>query len=178
VKLHLGCGPRCIPGFVHVDLGHYPHVDHVQDVRNLAIFADGSAELIYASHVLEYFDWQEALEVLKEWRRVLQTGGLLRLAVPDWSALLWVYRRTHCLAGIEGPLYGRMEVEGQVLYHRSVYDYATLSTLLRLSGYRRIRRWVWRDTEHAGVDDCSQSYYPHMAKDDGVLLSLNLEAEK
>ncbi|GAG94071.1 unnamed protein product, partial [marine sediment metagenome] len=33
-------------------------------------------------------------------------------------------------------------------------------------------------TIHKGYDDCSQSYIPHMDKEHGLLISLNVEAEK
>mgnify|MGYP001300099194 CR=1 FL=1 len=46
LKIHLGCGKRHIAGFVHVDQSTFPHVDHVQDIRQLKNFADGSASLL------------------------------------------------------------------------------------------------------------------------------------
>ena len=54
MKLHLGCGPRYIQGFVHIDAQSAPHVDIVGAVEHLAM-DDGSVSLIYASHVLEHF---------------------------------------------------------------------------------------------------------------------------
>ena len=112
MKLHLGCGKRYIPGFVHVDLVDLNHIDYRHAVDNLPMFQDDSVELIYASHVFEYFDRQEAaLRVLTEWRRVLRTGGILRLAVPDFPALMKVYELSGDLNKILGPLYGRWIVE-------------------------------------------------------------------
>jgi len=46
VKLHLGCGKRYIPGFVHVDLADFPHIDYRSDVRSLPMLKDESADLI------------------------------------------------------------------------------------------------------------------------------------
>jgi ubiquinone/menaquinone biosynthesis C-methylase UbiE len=178
LKLHLGCGGRFIPGFVHVDLVAGEHVDYVQDVRLLPMFEDNSAELIYASHVLEYFDWFEVIDVLREWRRVLEPDGTLRLAVPDFDALMRVRRKTGSLALLWGSLYGRIETNQSFTYHECLYDFPTLTTTLRLAGFKNIHRWDWRKTEHADVDDCSQAYYPHMDKEHGLLLSLNVEAMK
>lgn len=177
VKLHLGCGKVYIPGFIHVDVSPADHVDIVHDIRELP-WDDGTVDLIYACHVIEYFDWFEVIDVLREWRRVLRIGGRLRLAVPDFSALACMYHATDDLALLWGSIYGRMEVAGSVIYHRCVYDFPTLSTTLRLAGYRNIHHWDWTSTEHTNVDDCSQSYYPHMDKDNGLLLSLNVEAVK
>lgn len=36
----------------------------------------------------------------------------------------------------------------------------------------------WRETEHSDVDDFSQAYLPHMDKENGILMSLNIEAIK
>ena len=178
MRLHLGCGKRNIPGFVNVDLADFPHVHHRRDVADLAVFADDSADLIYASHVLEYFDREVGLEVLKEWRRVLKVGGILRLAVPDFRGLLEVYGRTARLADILGPLYGRMKGPSGYIYHKTTYDFESLQALLKDAGLKDVRRYEWRDTEHAQYDDHSQAYFPHMEKASGILVSLNVEATK
>jgi hypothetical protein len=41
-----------------------------------------------------------------------------------------------------------------------------------------VSKYDWRDTEHSELDDFSQSYLPHMDKDNGKLMSLNIEAVK
>ena len=55
MKLHLGCGWRNFgPDWVHIDGGDYEHLDY-NDITKLP-FDDGTVDLIYTSHVLEYFD--------------------------------------------------------------------------------------------------------------------------
>jgi len=147
------------------------------------MFEDGSAELIYASHVFEYFDREEAVTVLGEWRRVLQPGGTLRLAVPDFPSLVKVYERSGELDRILGPLYGRMPVdtgaeEPHVIYHKTVYDFDSLKTLLENNGFTNVQPYDWRETIHRDHDDHSQAYYPHMDKENGLLTSLNVEATR
>lgn len=182
IKLHLGCGKRYIPGFVHVDLDDYPHIDLRHGIERLPSIADDSVRLIYCCHALEYFDRTEAQAVLGEWRRVLIPGGILRLAVPDFAALVTVYQQGGTLDRVLGPLYGRMEIAGRrftrTIYHRTVYDFAALAALLESAGFVAIRRYDWRQTEHRDVDDFSQAYVPHMDKENGLLISLNVEAEK
>lgn len=181
LKIHLGCGECHIDDcdWCHVDIQPFDHVDVVADVRDLNMFEDGTAEIIYASHVLQYIDLSEVLSTLKEWRRVLQPGGTLRLAVPNLYDLWQVYEETGSVAMIIGPLYGRMEqLDGSVIYHKMGYDYPSLSILLRQAGFRAIRFWDWEETEHSDLDDGSQAYYPHMDKEYGRLISLNVEATK
>ena len=182
IKLHLGCGKRHIPGWIHIDLADYPHIDFKQRVDDLSNFEDNTVDLIYASHVLEYFDRFEARKVLLEWRRVLKPGGILRLAVPDFEALVWVYLKYKDLNLIHGPLYGRWEIPGSkepvIIYHKTCYDFASLQKILLDAGYTNIHRYDWRQTEHKDYDDYSQAYIPHMDKERGKLISLNVEATK
>lgn len=179
---HLGCGKRRLEGYIHVDLADYPHIDHRHDIRTLPMFEDDSLDGIYASHVLEYFDRVEVADVLREWRRTLRPGGFLRLAVPDFEALCEVYRETGRLDLVLGPLYGRWSpTPGVVIHHRTAYDFDSLACILLENGFNTPRRWDWRavfNGVHAGYDDYSQAYYPHMDKDNGRLTSLNVEAEK
>lgn len=179
-KLHLGGDKRFIPGFVHIDLADFPHIDYRHDIRSLPMIADASAELIYACHVLEYFDWVEVRDVLKEWKRVLAPGGVLRLAVPDFEALAAVYTRDGDLSKIVGPLYGRWPIPGssQTIYHHTVYDFKSMKASLESAGFTNVHRYDWRETIHKDYDDYSQAYIPHLDKEHGVLISLNVEATK
>ena len=112
----------------------------------------------------------------------MKKNGTLRLAVPDFDALLQVYARTGKIKSILGPLYGRMKIEtkkGQKsLYHKTVYTFDSLKELLEANGFVNIRRYKWEDTIHKDYDDHSQAYYPSMDKDNGLLISLNIEATK
>lgn len=178
MKLHLGCGPRHIPGFVHVDLLSAPHVDIVGPVEKLPI-SDASATLVYASHVLEHFGRFEYKAVLEEWFRVLAPGGVLRLAVPDFAACAALYYEsglTDRLSGLVGLLVGGQRDSND--FHKMIFDEASLRLDLLAAGFSEVRRWDWRSTEHAGVDDYSQAFIPHLEKASGRLMSLNLEAVK
>lgn len=177
-KLHLGCGKRFIPGFCHIDLAKLDHIDFYHDIRTLPMFEDNSVEEIYACHVLEYFDRIEVLDVLREWSRVLEPGGILRVAVPDFEALEYVYLM-YGLERILGPLYGRWEVgDGLVIYHKTVYNIEDLTAVLESCGFVDVHRYEWRETIHKDYDDYSQAYIPHMDKEHGLLISLNVECRK
>jgi predicted SAM-dependent methyltransferase len=182
VMLHLGCWKRDIPGFVNIDLCDMPHIDYKSNINDLSMFGDKSVDLIYSSHNFEYFDRQEGVKVLAEWGRVLKPGATLRLAVPDFDKLLEVYKKTGELKKILGPLFGRMEIDTpqghEVLYHKTTYTFDDLSKLLTENGFKNVRRYDWRDTVHKDYDDHSQAYFPHMDKEKGLLISLNVEAEK
>ena len=64
------------------------------------------------------------------------------------------------------------------LYHKTVYTFASLQALLEANGFGDIRRYDWQQTIHKDHDDHSQAYFPHMDKENGILVSLNVEATK
>ena len=178
MKLHLGCGSRNIPGFVHVDAQPASHVDIVGPVERLPL-DDNSVSLIYASHILEHFGRHAYKAVLKEWFRVLKPGGILRLAVPDFAACAAIYYENGLadgLSGLVGLIIGGQRNEHD--FHKMIFDEDFLRRELFDIGFQEVRRWDWRMTEHTEVDDYSQAYIPHLNKEEGRLMSLNLEAVK
>ena len=180
IKLHLGCGVRNFGSdWIHIDGGDFPHLDY-HNITDLNQFENESVDLIYCCHCFEYFNRDEAVIVLKEWRRVLKFGGILRLAVPDFESLVKLYYDTKeiPLEGLIGPLFGKWDMNGETIYHRTTYDFNSLSNLLINCGFSDVKRYDWRETEHAMFDDHSQAYIPHMQKETGTLISLNIEATK
>jgi predicted SAM-dependent methyltransferase len=178
MKLHLGCGKRDFgPEWFHVDGNEYPHIRH-HDLTRLPC-GDGAAAMIYSSHVIEYFDREEVEPLLREWGRALAPGGAMYLAVPDFEAMAGLYAQgKYPLRNFLGPLYGKLRLKEGWTYHKTVYDFASLSELLSSLGFRNIARYDWRDTEFARFDDHSQAYLPHMDKERGTLISLNVRCEK
>ena len=180
-KLHLGCGKRYLKGFIHVDIAEYDHIDHNTKIDNLDMFESNFADLIYASHCIEYFDRDEVKDVLLEWKRVLKPGGTLRVAVPDFSSLLKIYSKTNDISKVLGPLYGKWDIgEKKFIYHKTVYDIDSLTAELKNVGFLSVKKWDWRIIfkNYDNFDDHSQAYFPHMDKKNGIPVSLNLECIK
>ena len=174
----MGCGWRNFgENWIHIDGGDYEHLDH-GDIFNLP-YEDNVVDLIYASHVLQYFDAEEVKVLLKEWKRVLKNNGVLRIAVPDFNTMSRLYSSGEIeLTSILGPLYGKMLMGNKKIYHKTAYDFKNLESALIKIGFYDIMRYDWRDTEHGCYDDHSQAYLPHMDKQNGTLISLNVECRK
>lgn len=179
IMIHAGCGARDFGSdWIHIDRADFPHIKY-KDVTNLSQFKDNSVDLVYASHLICYFDREEIKDVLKEWHRVLKPGGTLRLATPDFDQMIRVYNMFQCeLEDILGPLYGKWSINGESFYHKTTYGYDSLREVLLSQGFADVKCYDWRKTEHSHIDDHSQAYLPHMDKEYGTLISLNVEATK
>ena len=179
MKINMGCGWRNFgTDWVHIDSGDYDHLDY-ESIVDLKQFKDNTVDLIYASHVVEYFDRQQIPSVLQEWRRILKPNGKLRVAVPNFKEISRLYTtENYSLDNFVGLLYGRMPMGAETIYHKTVYDFPSLKKVLEKSGFKDIESYDWRQTSHSEFDDHSQAYLPHMNKENGTLMSLNVECKK
>ena len=179
MKISLGCGNRNFgKEWIHIDGSKYDHISS-HDIINLP-YEYNSIDLIYASHILEYFDREEVINVLNKWKSYLKIGGVLRLAVPNFKNYSKLYNENKInLDQLLGPLYGKWKMtDKDIIYHKTTYDFDSLKNLLINTGFDDIKYWNWREVDHGIYDDYSQSYIPHMDKDNGTLMSLNIECIK
>lgn len=162
VKVNLMCGKRNFgTDWLHIDEAKFDHIQS-RDIM-LHALADNSVDLIYCSHGIAYFTHEELRLLLKAWKRVLKENGILRLATPDWNVL------REMEIPLLGPLYGRMPLNADTIYHKTVYSFDTLKWALRNAGFVNIERYDHTQTDHAQFDDHSAAYH------DGQLISLNIE---
>lgn len=177
VRLHLGCGRVILPGYINVDIQRFRGVDVVGDMRSIP-FKDGSVDFIYSCANLEHLGRNEWQAVLVHWFQKLRPGGTLRLSTADFSAVCAEYLQGRNLASLLGLIVGGQK--DRFDWHGMVFDYDYLREHLSAIGFRNVRRYDWRHTELAKlqIDDFSQAYLPHMDKDHGRLMMLNMEANK
>ena len=175
LKVNLGSGDRPLPGFVNVDaLPTARGVDVVADLSERLPFEDCSASVVYASHLLEHFPHGRSVEILREWRRILEPGGQLLVAVPDLLVIaeLLVSKPGWFMPPHNpwlGALYGGQKDEWD--FHKAGFTEPWLAYALRLAGFSNVER-VTRFDE-VGILDTSYSPYPF-----GRSISLNVRAFK
>lgn len=88
---NFGCGKTFHPAWDNFDF-----VSREREVRQIDLlsplpFADETYEMVYCSHVLEHLPRGQVEVVLAEFRRILRTGGILRIVVPDLEAMVREY---------------------------------------------------------------------------------------
>tara|TARA_B100000287_G_scaffold132704_1_gene124771 strand:- start:2044 stop:2637 length:594 start_codon:yes stop_codon:yes gene_type:complete len=178
VRFNIGCGWRDFgKDWIHIDGGDYDHLD--SDDIFIKEYESNSADLIYSSHFIEYLDREEVIPLLKRWKEVLKPNGVMRLAVPNFEVYSNLYSSgEYPLDNFLGVLYGKMPMGDETIYHKTVYDFDSLKTLLESIGMREVKKYNWEDTEHSEFDDHSQAYLPHMDKENGTSMSLNVECVK
>ena len=69
------------------------NIEYGDPIKKLPL-ADSSVEVFYSSHMIEHLDRIDAEKFLKEARRVLCSGGIIRLAVPDLKKLVEEYEKS------------------------------------------------------------------------------------
>lgn len=106
VAVNLGCGSHYRKGWLNFDL--YPASDDVRQANIIdgVPLADGTADFVYHSHVLEHLFREDAMRFLQECYRILKPGGILRIAVPDLEDAAREYLRNiaRCDAGDQSAI--------------------------------------------------------------------------
>lgn len=176
LKLHLGCGKRVLDGWYNIDAVHFPNVHLVCDVHDMSQFDDGVADEIYACHILEHINRHKVHSVLKEWIRVLKPGGILRIAVPNFEAIVEHYQEHRDLSVLMGLLYGGQDSE--LNYHYVAFDFHLMNQVLSDLGLVDVKLYDHKQFLPQGYDDFSKCYLPHMDDNSGKLMSLNIIATK
>ena len=178
MKFNIGCGWRNFgDDWIYIDGGDYDHLDS-NDIF-ITEYESNTADLIYASHFIEYLDREEVIPLLERWKEVLKPNGVMRLAVPDFEVYANLYSSgEYPLDNFLGVLYGKMPMSDKTIYHKTVYDFDSIKKLLEGVGMKEVKKYDWEKTEHSEFDDHSQAYLPHMDKENGTLMSLNVECLK
>lgn len=160
-SIHLGCNTMRLRGFVNVDARETEITDVVHDCKDLSVFPDGSARMVFSHAFFEHVYQNDRIPLLRDVRRVLIDGGIVHFCgLPDFeivaqkyfadrkrlpdshSPLMQVYAATH------GMPEGKPEWWLAQL-HKSLFDLPTLREILRLSGLDSfvIYRYAYGDEE-------------------------------
>lgn len=152
-KLHLGCGGNIIPNWINIDLDS-PNADRHCDLTHPLPFKDASVDYVFTEHFIEHITRLQAVILLKECRRVMKSGAVIRISTPDlkwlvnqyslgqideWADLGWL-PSTPCQLINEGM---------RSWSHQFLYDLDELTSILKESGFQDVRAVNRHESDHA-----------------------------
>ena len=126
------------------------------DLRYPLPFADGRFEAVYSSHTFEHLYRDQAAALTRECHRVLKSGGICRILVPDLAAAVAQYQASSSDDEAADRLLDRLlmhprsQAKGLLaMYHRIMnahqhkwmYDGHSLAFLLRAAGFSDLKMY-------------------------------------
>lgn len=139
MKLDLGAGPISPEGYKPV--GH----EHGSEIYPLP-YDDNSVDIVRCSHCLEHFPQNKAVEIVREWARVLKPGGKLRIAVPDFGKIAQGYVDGQNQPTAGWVMGGQLDTDD---FHRSIFDREQLRGLFAAAGLVLLGPW------QSEIEDCA-----------------------
>ena len=108
---------------------------------------DGCSSAVYSSHMIEHLDRSEARAFLAEVMRVLQPGGVVRIAAPDLSVLIRDYLEDRDADGFVSGIHMGLDRPSGLRgwakwtlvgprHHLWMYDGESMAALLREAGFK------------------------------------------
>lgn len=182
-KLQLGAGVNLLEGWFNTDLDPQLPAIWFLDVTRPFPVPDATFRFIFSEHQIEHLSYPEGCFMLKECLRVLQPGGVLRLATPDLAALIGLYTGEGGAAGI-GDKYIRFITDrflpGVGAYspvfvlnnafrnwgHQFLYDGATLKGAMARAGFTDIVPVAPGESAHAALQHVEK--HGHFIADESI----------
>jgi predicted SAM-dependent methyltransferase len=141
-RVNLGCGFDKRDGYLNVDLHSMHSPDLVSEVTDLRSLPSNYYEHAVAQDVLEHITRLRTRTALREWNRILQTGGTLELRVPNVVGLvqLLMQKQNRSPARQEQLLqclFGTQRYDGD--FHQSGFTDIYLKALLEEAGFKVVK---------------------------------------
>jgi len=147
MKLNIGCGDVYLPGWINIDLDS-SRADLKHDLRTPLPYEDNSISFIYNEHFIEHVTVNEAVNIMKEFHRVLKKNGVMRIATPDLDYLIfkYIFRWKH-QDWIKKYGYDWIKTKAEMLNicfrewgHQYIYNEEELKRRLQEAGFKQIYR--------------------------------------
>jgi SAM-dependent methyltransferase len=153
-RLNWGCGEHPDPGWINSDVKVAPGIDITCDIRAGLPLDDASFDYIVSIHALPELPLADQVGALRELRRVLKPGGVLRLGLPDLDKGIEAYLnndRDYFLVPDEDATTIGGKLVTQLLWYgwsRSLFTHDFTEELLRQAGFGEIFACSFRETKN------------------------------
>lgn len=156
-KLQIGSGPNTLEGWLSTDIAPASEGVIYLDATKRFPFAENTFDYVYSEHMIEHIPRNDGLFMLKECRRVLKPGGILRLSTPDLEVLLSLYFHgedplsERYIKWITDRYLGKMNVykASYVINnafrnweHQFLYDGELMEIAMQEAGFTNMRRYA------------------------------------
>lgn len=144
-RLHIGCGSVKLDGWINADLT--PRAQLIVNICRPLPFPADFLDRIHSEHVLEHVTYDCGVRFLREARRVLSPGGVIRIAMPDLDDLIEGYRcNWRRFDWVNWPQHSFIETRAQMLNiafrwwgHQYLYNREELARALAAAGFSQFR---------------------------------------
>lgn len=92
LKLQLGSGENFMEEWLNTDILPLDIRVLFLDVTHRFPFRDNTFNYIYSEHMVEHIPYEKGYSAFKECYRILKPGGIIRIATPDISFLIELFR--------------------------------------------------------------------------------------
>ncbi|MCK5605253.1 methyltransferase domain-containing protein [Candidatus Pacearchaeota archaeon] len=154
LKLHFGCGPRILKGWINIDLAYEPYEKYMQcltdkyyaeeirgdrsdffaiDITKVGLpLPDNSVDVIFHEDFLEHLNQRDQIIFLAETLRVLKPGGIHRVNTPSLVGSMQDHSDfTKGFAGVYVDEWDRW-------HHLNVLTPAMLEEMAKMVGYSKV----------------------------------------
>jgi predicted SAM-dependent methyltransferase len=177
VKVNIGCGLSGVEGWSNLDnsptitLSRLPFGRKIfktpawpRDVQRCDVtkrlpFKTASVRYIYSSHTFEHFTYACSLRLAQECHRVLESGGVLRVVVPDLERIVRWYladngaMASHKLLQRLSLSHGIRDLVHPGANHAQMFDERSLCHLLREAGFSDPRVAAFAESKIPDIND-------------------------
>jgi predicted SAM-dependent methyltransferase len=154
LKLHVGCGPRVLKGWINIDLAYEPYEEYLKyytdqyyaldmrggrdeffalDIPKYGLpLPDESVDVVFHEDFIEHLTQRDQFVFLAETFRALKKGAIHRVNTPDIVASM--RKRSKFEKGVSGVYVE----EWDKWHHLNVLSRSTLEEMAYLVGYSKV----------------------------------------
>lgn len=154
-KVQFGAGSLGIPGWENHDLD--------VDITRPLPFPEGSVDVVFSEMCIEHVTPQQGWSFLEECYRILRSGGLIRITIPDFVRCLtlkdpaWL-KVNQEVTGNDGSIRDQMK---SILFahgHQALYSAGLLRAVMQAVGFVKLGEFTAGNSEYEPFRDIEQHW--------------------